>query len=248
MATMLAYIGNFFLGYIALILSFFMLSVVVPKAAFAARALVSYLALLLSSFYGVFASIALRLFGYGQCAQWAVGRSFKYLMLTIGVTFYTEDPKGYLTKTRPAVFVANHQTEVDVLMLGCIFPKYCSMTAKASLARIPFLGWFMTLSGAIFLNRSNSKDARQKMTGAADEIRTKRQSVFLFPEGTRSYSKEPVLLPFKKGAFHLAVEAQVPIIPVVVANYSHVFSIRDFVFNAGRVPCKGKPLPLPSPV
>ncbi|KAK4138228.1 acyltransferase-domain-containing protein [Trichocladium antarcticum] len=238
MAPILAYLGNFFLAYIALIVAFFVASVAMPKAAFVARALISYLGMLASSFYGVVASIALRLVGYGQCAQWATGRSFKYFMLLTGVTFYTDDPKDYLNTTRPAVFVANHQTEVDVLMLGCIFPKYCSMTAKASLARIPLLGWFMTLSGAIFLNRADAKSARQKMSGAADEIRTKRQSVFIFPEGTRSYSKEPTLLPFKKGAFHLAVEAQVPIVPIVVANYSHVFSPKALVFQPGRIPCK----------
>lgn len=240
--AVLSYLTNFLLGYTALTLFFYMLSLVVPKAAFVARSLASYVSLVASSLYGVVASIVLRAVGYGQLSQWAVARSFKFLMgLTTGVTFEVQDPKGHLEKVRPAVFVANHQTELDVLMLGCMFPKYCSMTAKASLKRIPFLGWFMTLSGAIFLDRSNSKDARQKMSGAADEIRNRRQSVYMFPEGTRSYAKDPMLLPFKKGAFHLAVQAQVPIVPVVVANYSHILWIKGLIFNSGRIPCKGKP-------
>jgi lysophosphatidate acyltransferase len=77
------------------------------------------------------------------------------------------------------------------------------------------------------------------MSGAAQEIKEKRQSVYIFPEGTRSYTKEPTLLPFKKGAFHLAVQAQVPIVPVVVANYSHVYFIKGGVFKSGKVPVKG---------
>jgi lysophosphatidate acyltransferase len=240
MVAFLSYVGYFLAGYTALTMFFYALSLAIPKAAFVARSLAAYISLVISSLYGVAASIVLRLVGLHQLSQWAVARSFKYLMaLTTGVTFDVEDPEGHLDKIRPAVFIGNHQTELDVLMLGCMFPKYCSVTAKASLKRTPFLGWFMSLSGSIFIDRANSKDAREAMRGAADEIRNKRQSVYMFPEGTRSYAKEPMLLPFKKGAFHLAVQAQVPIIPVVVANYSHVLSIKDLVFKSGRIPCKG---------
>ena len=141
---------------------------------------------------------------------------------------------------RPAVFIGNHQTELDVLMLGCMFPKYCSVTAKKSLKNWPFLGWFMTLSGSVFIDRKNSKDARAAMAGAAEQIKTLKQSVYMFPEGTRSYAKEPMLLPFKKGAFHLAVQAQVPIVPVVAANYSDTLYIKGMVFKSGKIPCKGR--------
>jgi lysophosphatidate acyltransferase len=238
----LLYVGYFLAAYVALTLFFYMLSVVIPKSAFVARALASYLALIISSAYGVLASIVLRAVGLNQLTQWTVGRSFKYIMgFSTGVTFDVEDPNNYLGTVRPAVFLGNHQTELDVLMLGCMFPKYCSVTAKASLKKVPFLGWFMALSGSVFLDRANSKDARQAMQGAANEIRNKRQSVYMFPEGTRSYSKEPMMLPFKKGAFHLAVQAQVPIVPVVAANYSHILWPKGLVFNAGKIPCKGTP-------
>jgi lysophosphatidate acyltransferase len=235
----------FVLGYAALIIFFYAMSLVVPKAAFAARGLASYIALLIVAAYGVFASIFLTIVGKQQIAQWAVGRSFRYLMLyTTGVEFVIEDPDNVLGTTRPAVFVGNHQTELDVLMLGTMFPKYCSITAKASLKKMPFLGWFMSLSGSIFIDRKNSKDAREAMKGAATEIQSKRQSVYMFPEGTRSYAKEPMLLPFKKGAFHLAVQAGVPIVPCVVANYSHVLYPKTLTFRAGKIPVKIlKPIP-----
>ncbi|KAI1637161.1 hypothetical protein F4809DRAFT_605775 [Biscogniauxia mediterranea] len=234
-----SYLTYFLVGYSALVIFLYMLSAVVSKAAFAARSLAAYLSLVICAIYGAFASIALRIVGREQIAQWTTARAFKYVMAaTTGITFDIIDPKGYLESVRPAVFIGNHQTELDVLMLGCMFPKYCSVTAKKNLKKVPFLGWFMSLSGTVFIDRQNSKDAREAMAGAAREIQKRKQSVYMFPEGTRSYAKEPELLPFKKGAFHLAVQAGVPIVPVVAANYSHVFHIKDFVFKSGKIPVK----------
>ena len=105
---------------------------------------------------------------------------------------------------------------------------------------MPFLGWFMALSGTVFIDRANSATAREAMKGAADEMRKHKQSVYMFPEGTRSYYLEPGFLPFKKGAFHLAVQARVPIVPVVVANYSNVLSLKNWIFRAGTIPVKGQ--------
>jgi lysophosphatidate acyltransferase len=126
--------------------------------------------------------------------------------------------------------------ELDVLILGCIFPKYCSVTAKKSLKWMPFLGWFMALSKTVFIDRGNRKAAVSAFDSAAETMHNDKQSVFIFPEGTRSYADKPMLLPFKKGAFHLAIQAQVPIVPCVCANYSHVLNVKKRVFNAGRIP------------
>ncbi|KAL6828378.1 hypothetical protein V8C40DRAFT_240875 [Trichoderma camerunense] len=245
MVLFLGAIAKFLVGYTALTISFYMLSFVVPKAAFVARVLAAYMTLIACALYGVIASIVLTILGKQQIAQWTVARAFHYSMqLTTGIEFVIDDPDNVLNTTRPAVFIGNHQTELDVLMLGAIFPKYCSVTAKAQLKKVPFLGWFMSLSGTIFIDRKNSKDARSAMDGAASEIKTKRQSVYMFPEGTRSYTKEPALLPYKKGAFHLAVQSGVPIVPVVVANYSHILYIKGLVFNSGKIPIKVlRPIP-----
>ncbi|KUI64879.1 putative 1-acyl-sn-glycerol-3-phosphate acyltransferase [Cytospora mali] len=237
--TISTYLGYFLGGYTALTTFFYALSPMSSKAGFVARCLASYISLVIATLYGAAASIVLSIVGNRGIAQWTAGRSFKYLMAaTTGVTFEVIDPNHTLDKVRPAVFVGNHQTELDVLMLGCMFPKYCSVTAKSNLKKTPFLGWFMTLSGSIFIDRKNSKDARDAMKGAADQMKTLKQSVYMFPEGTRSYAKEPMLLPFKKGAFHLAVQAQVPIVPVIAANYSHVLHIKGMVFKSGKIPCK----------
>lgn len=98
----------------------------------------------------------------------------------------------------------------------------------------------MTLSKTVFIDRANRATARAAFDSAAQTMRTERQSVFIFPEGTRSYTETPDLLPFKKGAFHLAIQAQVPIVPVVVANYAHVLNVKKKFFRPGVVDISGE--------
>ncbi|KAK4982629.1 1-acylglycerol-3-phosphate O-acyltransferase [Elasticomyces elasticus] len=209
-----------------------------PVISFVARLIISWTALFLCALYGVFASLALRLAGDGGLSQWTVAKAFKWTMKAgIGVEFVVHDSVGGLQR-RPAVFVGNHQTELDVCMLGAVFPRYCSVTAKSSLKWVPVLGWFMALSETVFINRTSRTSALAAFSSAAQTMHSHKQSVFIFPEGTRSYASTPMLLPFKKGAFHLAVQAQVPIVPIVVANYSEVLDTRRRVFRSGRIPVK----------
>lgn len=93
----------------------------------------------------------------------------------------------------------------------------------------------MALSKTVFIDRANRTTARAAFDSAAETMRSQRQSVFIFPEGTRSYAEQPELLPFKKGAFHLAIQAGVPIVPIVVANYSHVLNVKKREFHPGVV-------------
>jgi lysophosphatidate acyltransferase len=238
--SILSYVTTGLASYFTLTISLFALSAAkVPKTGFIARCLTSYVSLLVCATYGVIASIVLRLVGYGRVSQWATARCFKWIMrFATGVRFDIVEGEQYLS-TRPAVFIGNHQTELDVLMLGSIFPPYCSVTAKKSLKSIPFLGWFMALSGTVFIDRANRETAVKAFDGAANEMQVHKQSVFIFPEGTRSYTNKPELLPFKKGAFHLAVKAGVPVVPVVVENYAHVLSVRTMHFTAGSIKVKG---------
>lgn len=234
----------------ALIVLLHVLSAILPRSlarltAFAAFCITSAVMLCVCASYGVVASIFLRTVGFGGLSQWTVARAFKWTMLlSTGVTFRIID-SGRIEggrrggdealAVRPAVFIGNHQTELDVLMLGCMFPQYTSVTAKSSLKYVPFLGWFMALSKTVFIDRANRATARAAFDGAANTMQTDRQSVFIFPEGTRSYTEKPELLPFKKGAFHLAIQAQVPIVPVVVANYSHVLNLKKKWFAPGVI-------------
>ncbi|RPB02094.1 1-acylglycerol-3-phosphate O [Choiromyces venosus 120613-1] len=204
---------------------------------FYARILSCYFLLVTCAAYGVLASVALRVVGKVSIAQWTTARAFKNLTCPIiGLEFKVEN-EGALD-TRPAVFVSNHQSELDIIFLGRVFPKHCSVTAKRSLKYIPFLGWFMALSGTVFIDRTNRKSALAAFDSAVHEIKGNKQSVWIFPEGTRSYFSKPELLPFKKGAFHLAIQAGVPIVPVVVANYSHVLHLQERTFEPGVINVK----------
>ena len=193
--------------------------------------------------YGTLASFVLRLLGLHYAyGQWTTARSFKWVArYTIGVQFeILDDGRALLDHTRPMVIIGNHQTELDILLLGAIWPQNCSVSAKKSLRWIPFLGWFMMLSGTVFIDRVRREEAMRAFSGAATAMRELRQSVFIFPEGTRSYAANPVLLPFKKGAFHLAVQAGADLLPVVAENYSKVLNVKAKRFEAGTIRVKGK--------
>ena len=94
----------------------------------------------------------------------------------------------------------------------------------------------VAMSKTVFIERSSRSQAFAAFDKAAEQMHSDRQSVYIFPEGTRSYYDHPDLLPFKKGAFHLAIQAQVPIVPIVVANYSNILDFKNRIFRAGTIP------------
>ncbi|KAL8801875.1 MAG: hypothetical protein Q9182_004164 [Xanthomendoza sp. 2 TL-2023] len=241
MHPLLLYPLYFTLTYTLLTLLLFALSPFIPACSFPARCLSAYLSLTLCAIYGLLLSLLLRPTNHHRLAQHLTARAFaKTMHYTTGVTMriLPSNTAHHLTASRPCVIIANHQSELDVLLLAHIFPPYCSVTAKKSLARAPFLGWFMSLSGTVFIDRTNTRSARQAFRGAAEEMLEHRQSVFIFPEGTRSYARGPALGAFKKGAFHLAVQAQVDVVPVVCANYWGLLSAKEWRFRAGEIPVR----------
>ena len=241
MDTLLSYIKSTFVTYTTITTLLITLSLLplptIPT--FYIRFLLSNVLLITCAAYGLLASLFLTLTPYGhRSTQWLAGRAFSTLMrLTTGISFEVVSGGEHLT-ARPAIFIANHQTELDVCMLGTVFPPWCSVTAKKSLRLVPFLGWFMTLSGTVFIDRGNSGSARKAFDEAVGTIRGERQSVFIFPEGTRSNAQGPKLAAFKKGAFHLAVQSQTPVVPVVVGCYAGVLSAREKRFRGGRIPVR----------
>ncbi|MBQ4832831.1 1-acylglycerol-3-phosphate O-acyltransferase [Pseudoalteromonas sp. MMG010] len=112
----------------------------------------------------------------------------------------------------PAVYVANHQNSYDLFTIPAMVPKHCVSIGKKSLKWIPFFGQLYWLSGNILIDRSNRTKAANTISKAANKIKQQGLSVWMFPEGTRSYGRG--LLPFKTGAFHTAMSADVPIVPV----------------------------------
>lgn len=192
-----------------------------------------------SAAYGTVAPLILSLFRKRLLTQYTVARLFYTLVKSItGVRIEIEDETKMLNNANPAIILSNHQSELDVFVIGRVFPKYTTVTAKHVLKYVPILGWFMSLSGSIFLNRSNTAQSISTLNKAKETIQTTKQNVFMFPEGTRSYSPIPTLLPLKKGAFYLAVEAQVPIIPLAVSNTSNIWNFKNRTLNSGIIKIK----------
>lgn len=103
----------------------------------------------------------------------------------------------------------------------------------------------MWLSNAVFIDRNNRKDALETFSRAAKTMKDKRMSIFIFAEGTRSNTPQPTMLPFKKGAFHLAVQGQFPIIPIVMENYNSLYDGTSKRFEAGELVIRVLP-PIPT--
>jgi 1-acyl-sn-glycerol-3-phosphate acyltransferase len=125
-----------------------------------------------------------------------------------------------LDSSRPCVFVGNHQSFLDVVTFGSIFPKRTVSAGKREIGRIPIFGWFYRLSGNLVIDRANPLAARDSLDAAARTIRDERVSVWFMPEGHRNAG--PELLPFKTGAFRLALAAGVPIVPIVAAPLDRI--------------------------
>jgi 1-acyl-sn-glycerol-3-phosphate acyltransferase len=114
----------------------------------------------------------------------------------------------------PYVVVSNHESFADILLISHL-PWEMKWLSKAELFRIPVMGWMMWLAGDIPVKRGFGPSAVEAMERCREALR-KRVSVMIFPEGTRSKTSE--LLPFKDGAFRLAIEAGVPILPLAVSG------------------------------
>jgi lysophosphatidate acyltransferase len=111
------------------------------------------------------------------------------------------------------------------------------MTGKKELQWVPFFGLFMMAGGNIFLDRRNPQIAVQSLREAGETMKRRKTSVWIFAEGTRTLQQEPTMKPFKKGAFHVAVQSGLPIVPVVCENYWRLY--RPGVFESGTLKIKG---------
>src|SRR5687767_1492947 len=128
---------------------------------------------------------------------------------------------------RPFVVVSNHESFSDILLISHL-PWEMKWLSKAELFRIPIMGWMMWLAGDIPVKRGFGPSALEAMERCRKAL-DNRVSVMIFPEGTRS--KTPELLPFKDGAFRLAIEAGVPILPLAVSGTATALRKHDWRFG-----------------
>ena len=125
---------------------------------------------------------------------------------------------------KPYVVVSNHESFADILLISYL-PWEMKWLSKTELFRIPVMGWLMHIAGDVPVKRGFGASAVEAMTKCR-EILARKVSVMIFPEGTRSPTND--LLPFKDGAFRLAIDAGVPILPLALHGTSTALRKHDW--------------------
>ncbi len=128
---------------------------------------------------------------------------------------------------RPYVVVSNHESFADILLISHL-PWEMKWLSKAELFRIPVMGWLMQLAGDVPVKRGFGPSAIEAIARCR-EILAQRVSVMIFPEGTRSPTAD--LLPFKDGAFRLAIDAGIPILPLALHGTANALPRHDWRFG-----------------
>ena len=133
---------------------------------------------------------------------------------------------------RPQIFMANHQSDFDILIVLAHIPGQFRWIVKKELFKIPIFGKAMKSAGYIEIDRQNHEKAMKSLEEAAQKIR-EGKSVMTFPEGTRS--KDGTIKPFKQGMFHLAIQAGVPIVPISIIGAHEILPKRSLKIKPGRI-------------
>jgi putative phosphoserine phosphatase / 1-acylglycerol-3-phosphate O-acyltransferase len=138
----------------------------------------------------------------------------------------------HLWEHRPCVFALNHQSKFDMFAMMYLVRRGFTGVAKAEARNVPGFGRFMEMAEVAFLDRANSTKAVDALKPAVDRLK-RGLSVCIAPEGTRSWT--PKMGKFKKGPFHLAMQAGVPIVPVVFRNSGEIMGRNDQTMRAGTL-------------
>lgn len=139
----------------------------------------------------------------------------------------------HLWSSRPCVFTFNHQSQADVIILPALLRRDIVGVGKKEIGDVPIFGKIMQYAGIVLIDRENSASAVESMKPLVDAMLKEGRSVCIAPEGTRSTSTH--LGRFKKGAFHLAMQAGVPVVPIVIHNSIDVAPSTEFVFRPATV-------------
>lgn len=134
---------------------------------------------------------------------------------------------------QPHVLVANHISGYDIYALAAVLPVPFYFVGKKELNRIPLFGTAWRAAGHVSIDRSNRATAIASLKKAAERIRRDRGVVIVFPEGTRS--RTGTLQSFKKGAFIMAADAGIPIIPAIVRGSDRILRPRTFRVYPGTI-------------
>lgn len=141
--------------------------------------------------------------------------------------------REHLWKQRPAIFMFNHQSNADMLIMASLIRRDIVGVGKRELKNLPVIGPLMGAAGVVFIDRSDRQAAIETMKPLVQAMQEEKKSLVIAPEGTRAPTRK--LGAFKKGGFHVAIQSGVPIVPVVIHNSGDISPKGDKIFRSGTV-------------
>ena len=150
----------------------------------------------------------------------------------VGAKITNPDSKK-LNSSKPAIFVTNHASALDIFIGMALCPYGGCGVGKKEILRIPFFGLAYWLAGHLLIDRGNNAKAVASMKKLSDFVKAKGLSICIWPEGTRSLDCK--LIPFKKGFVHLALATGLPVVPVIVHGAHKVWPAKTMQFYPGEV-------------
>jgi putative phosphoserine phosphatase/1-acylglycerol-3-phosphate O-acyltransferase len=171
--------------------------------------------------------------GYSEGGIYSAFTSMSDMVISInGVTLNIKG-KENLWKNRPAVFILNHQSSFDMLIAISLLRTNVTGVIKKEIGDYPILGQLLRMANVVFVDNQNRNDnIKEKLLPAVEGLK-KGISLVIFPEGTRSF--DHTLANFKKGAFHIAIQAKVPIVPIIIKNSHDIMPRGSHTINPGTV-------------
>ena len=135
----------------------------------------------------------------------------------------------HLDRDKNYFFASNHSSSLDIPLIFAGLPYQLVSIAKKELKKIPIMGWAMIRAKHIFIDRSNSREAKKSLMKAIGSLQKHPRSILIFPEGTRSTDGE--IHKFKKGGLGLAIDIGMPVVPVASCGTADVLSKRSMRFR-----------------
>jgi 1-acyl-sn-glycerol-3-phosphate acyltransferase len=196
------------------------------------RYVVRYLLIVLYTvFWGTLGLLLSAVDRSGESVVWVARNWVRWILATCGVRVERSGLEG-LDLSRPYVVMANHQSVFDTAAIVATWPGSFRFVAKRELTWIPFFGWALAASGHVIIDRSNRESSVRSLERAAERVRNGK-TVIIFPEGTRQPAGQ--IGEFKSGGFHLALAAQVPIVPASVSGSSRITPPHSLRVESGRI-------------
>ena len=200
-----------------------------------------YLVAIFSTFvWSSLACLAAAVDRSGESMVWIARQWIRWILGGCGIRVETEGLEN-IDPSQPYVIMTNHQSVLDIGAVIQALPVSFRFVAKKELTWIPVFGWALPLAGHVIIDRRERSKAVSSLEQAAQRIRDG-VNVIIFPEGTRSATGD--LQPFKSGGFHLAIQAQVPILPATISGTRVLTPKHSLRIESGTVKIVyGKPIP-----